>query len=102
MCQKMLEKDSGERYVSFHDVLDDLRVFSESGQAFATRDYGPGDVIFREGETGEFAFTIVSGSVRVSKMSGGQSTVLAELGRGEIVGELAIFTKERRSRPQSG
>ncbi|MBD3392276.1 MAG: protein kinase [Chitinivibrionales bacterium] len=97
ICQNMLEKDMSHRYGSFHDILEDLRAFSESGQAFCTRNLQSGERVFAEGDTGDFAFTVVSGKVEVSRTVDGRKRVLAELGKGETVGELAIFTKEPRT-----
>ena len=59
--------------------------------------FRPGDVFVQEGDKGDFAFTIISGSVEVSRMVGGVKKVLSVLGPGEIVGELAIFSNEPRT-----
>jgi serine/threonine-protein kinase len=97
ICQKMLEKRIPERYNSFNDVLQDLNEFSDYGHTFATQLFGPGETIVTEGEEGEFAFLIVKGRVQVSMIVDGRHTVLDELGEGEIAGELAIFSRQKRS-----
>lgn len=97
ICQNMLEKDLKKRYRSFKVILEDLDDFYNSGQAFANRTYQPGEIIVREGESGDYSFKIISGKVEVSKMAEGKQKVLAELGKGEIVGELAVFTKQPRT-----
>ena len=71
--------------------------FLNSGQAFSTRIYKPGDFICKEGEVGDYSFKILSGKVEVSKDTDGEKTVLATLGRGETVGELSVFSKMPRS-----
>ena len=48
---------------------------------------GPGDEIIREGDVDDSLYVIVDGRVSVTK--GGR--VLAELGEGEVVGELALL-----------
>ncbi len=48
---------------------------------------GPGDEIIREGEVDDSLYVIASG--RVSVLRG--SRLLAELGEGEVVGELALL-----------
>lgn len=96
ICQNMLEKDRSLRYKSLKDVLEDLDGFFTSGQAFSTRTYLPGDTIVKEGEAGDYSFKIISGKVEVSKMVEGKQKVLAQLGKDEIFGELAIFTKQPR------
>jgi serine/threonine-protein kinase len=97
ICSKMLEKQPMKRYRSFRQVLDDLNEFRETGQAFAVKTYEPGEVIFNENDTGDYAFTIVSGKVEIIKGSASGGQVLASLGPGEIVGELAILTKSPRT-----
>jgi CRP-like cAMP-binding protein len=54
------------------------------------REFGAGDVLFREGEPGEVMYVIEQGSVRLTKDIDGEPTTLAELTPGDFVGELAI------------
>jgi len=61
------------------------------------RAYAPGDVLFREGEAGEVMFVIQSGAVRISKNIGGMDKILAVLGPGEFLGEMAILNGRPRS-----
>jgi CRP-like cAMP-binding protein len=61
------------------------------------REYPPGDVLFREGEAGEVMFVIQSGAVRISKSIGGEDKVLAVLGPGEFLGEMAILNGRPRT-----
>lgn len=51
----------------------------------------PGEVLFKQGEAGDFAYLIMSGTADVSvKMPTGQLSV-ATLGEHEIVGEIAML-----------
>jgi CRP/FNR family transcriptional regulator, cyclic AMP receptor protein len=61
------------------------------------REYQPGEVLFREGEAGEVMFVIQSGSVRIAKAIGGEDKVLAVLGPGEFLGEMAILNGKPRT-----
>lgn len=61
------------------------------------RQYEPGDVLCREGERGDEMFVIQSGSVRIVKDVGGKECVLALLGAGEFLGELAILNGKPRT-----
>ncbi len=97
ICMKMLEKDPLERYPDFREVALDLSELHTSGQGFSSHTYEPGEVIFREGDAGEYAFTVVSGVVEISKQVNSERKVLARLGKGEIVGELAILTDHPRT-----
>ncbi|MBF0561939.1 MAG: cyclic nucleotide-binding domain-containing protein [Alphaproteobacteria bacterium] len=57
-----------------------------------------GQRIFHEGEAGDRAYLVVSGQLEVSKsMDGGETTVLALIGRGEIVGEMALINNAPRT-----
>jgi CRP-like cAMP-binding protein len=60
------------------------------------REYQPGDVLFREGEWGDVMFVIQTGAVRISVDIAGEEKVLAVLGPGEFVGEMAILNAKPR------
>ena len=57
-----------------------------------------GAMLFDEGDSGDTLYIVMHGRLRVS-VSGphGKRRVVAELGRGESVGEMALLTGERRS-----
>lgn len=58
----------------------------------------PGDVIFSQNDTAENAFAIDEGWVSISRTDmDGNEMVLANLSRGELFGELALFDNEPRS-----
>ncbi|MFO0759175.1 MAG: Crp/Fnr family transcriptional regulator [Byssovorax sp.] len=61
------------------------------------REYAPGDVLFREGESGEVMFVIQNGAVRITKAVAGDDKVLAVLGPGEFLGEMAILNGKPRT-----
>jgi CRP-like cAMP-binding protein len=61
------------------------------------REFRAGEVLFREGESGEEMFVIQTGVVRISKHVGGEERPLATLGRGEFVGEMAILNEKPRT-----
>lgn len=51
----------------------------------------PGSIVFIENEPSRFAYVVLSGSVRVSKLVQGREFVVAVLGAGEIVGEQSLL-----------
>jgi CRP-like cAMP-binding protein len=61
------------------------------------REYQPGEVLFHEGEAGEVMFVIQAGAVRIAKAIGGEEKVLAVLGPGEFLGEMAILNGKPRT-----
>ncbi len=63
-----------------------------------TREFKAGEIIFREGDDpkGE-AFLVHIGKVEVRKAIGGEERLLRTLGKGELLGELALFRNAPRS-----
>ena len=57
----------------------------------------PGDYLFREGEFGQTAYLIDEGTIELVKFTGDQQTVLAELEKGALFGEMAIIENSARS-----
>src|SRR2546423_562506 len=57
-----------------------------------------GDVLFREGDAGDALYVVVTGRLRIL-VSGtsDEDIALAEVGRGEVVGEMALLTGDPRS-----
>jgi len=55
-----------------------------------------GDIIFNEGDPGDEAFMIVSGEVEISIKSDEKVVVLASVGRGQIIGEMALIDDQPR------
>ncbi|MDC0742193.1 Crp/Fnr family transcriptional regulator [Polyangium mundeleinium] len=61
------------------------------------REFSAGDILCREGDPGDVMYVIQSGSVRITKMIAGEERVIAMLGPGEFLGELAILNGKPRS-----
>lgn len=78
----------------FHDFSDaELEHFLELADPSA---YAPGERIVQQGETGNCMFYVATGRCRVVAQHGEKTVELAELGPGEIVGELAMFDHQPR------
>jgi CRP/FNR family transcriptional regulator len=57
-----------------------------------------GQILFREGDTGEEMFLVRAGSVVISKaVTGRVEQVLARVGPGDFFGEMALFDRSPRS-----
>jgi len=56
-----------------------------------------GAVLFREGEDSDSLYILISGRLRVTVAHEGGERTVAELGRGEMVGEMGVLTGEKRS-----
>jgi len=59
--------------------------------------FAPQSTLFREGEAGDRAYIIEQGLVEVSLYRDGCKTVLAELGPGNLIGEMALINDDPRS-----
>mgnify|MGYP001352834335 CR=1 FL=1 len=59
--------------------------------------YNSGEIIVRQGDTGDCMYFIQSGKVEVIRESNGKEVKLAELEHGEFFGEMALFEKGVRS-----
>lgn len=56
-----------------------------------TRTVAPKEIIFREGDPGDFAYTITSGTVEILKRADHGEVQLAVLAEGAVFGELALL-----------
>lgn len=56
-----------------------------------------GQMIFREGDTTQEAYRILKGRVEISIAGEGKSVILAQLGEGDIFGEMAMVDERPRS-----
>ena len=59
--------------------------------------FQPGQVIFREGESSQEAYRILRGRVEISIVADGKPVILAQLGEGDIFGEMAMVDERPRS-----
>ena len=59
--------------------------------------FQPGQVIFREGESSQEAYRILRGRVEISIAADGKPVILAQLGEGDIFGEMAMVDERPRS-----
>ena len=63
-----------------------------------TRTYKAGEVIFKEGDDAKSeAFLVHEGKVEVRKNLGGEDKLLRVLGKGELLGDFALFRNAPRS-----
>ncbi|HEV2980034.1 MAG TPA: Crp/Fnr family transcriptional regulator [Solirubrobacteraceae bacterium] len=62
------------------------------------RSFGPGEVVFREGDASDTCYIVRDGRARaIRSHRDGRTITLARFGPGDIFGELALFEDERRS-----
>lgn len=61
------------------------------------RQYGDGEIIIKQGTTGDCLYVIQEGKVEVIKESDDKEIKIAELGEKDFFGEMGLFEKDRRS-----
>ena len=62
-----------------------------------TRDVAAGKDLFREGDPGDGLFLVISGEIKVTKLTPGGEHMLARLGPGGVLGEMSLVTADARS-----
>jgi NTE family protein len=83
--------------LSNHFSSDDAELIDSIQSEAEFIDLPSGEVLFLQGEHTDDVYFLLSGRLRAYAEAGGETTTLGEIGRGETVGELALFTGEPRS-----
>jgi CRP-like cAMP-binding protein len=68
-----------------------------SPEARYSRNFRPGEVIFREGDLGRTMFVVRAGQVRITRQVRGGERTFALLGTGEFFGEMAVLSGRPRT-----
>jgi CRP/FNR family cyclic AMP-dependent transcriptional regulator len=98
--------DETARLLGGLDVFSALapRELEQVAHVAVPRSYERGEVIFREGDSGDSCYVVREGSVSVARehhvageVAAARTITLAELRPGEMFGELAMFDNETRS-----
>jgi CRP/FNR family transcriptional regulator, cyclic AMP receptor protein len=87
------------------ELIDGLEFFRDFGFAeltvlshyFGYLEAADGEVIFREGEPGNYMLVLIEGRMAVHKSADGAPHLLCYESSGRIVGEMALLDRERRS-----
>lgn len=80
-----------------HFASDDAELIASIKASAEFIDLPSGATLFRQGEHSDDVYFVLSGRLRALAETKGGSKILGEIGRGETVGELALFTGEPRS-----
>jgi eukaryotic-like serine/threonine-protein kinase len=92
IASKALAPKREDRYPTIVALRTDLEQFLEGGGWFETCSYRDGDVIVTEGEPGDTAYIIESGTCEVFRQIEGQSSLVRRLEAGDVFGEMAVFS----------
>jgi serine/threonine-protein kinase len=94
---KAIAADPAQRYASVMDLAEDVRRFLRGGLHLPSKTFAPGELILREGDTGDAAYMITSGECRAFRTVSGQEELLATMGVGDVFGEMALLLYEPRA-----
>jgi CRP-like cAMP-binding protein len=75
----------------FQDIPGEL--LSQISQISSTKNYEQGEVIFKEGDSGDSMFIVINGEVSIKK----KEKIIAKLEKGASLGEMALLDNEPRS-----
>ena len=84
------------RSVPLFESLDD-QAAQELCELLDTVECPTNQILFKSGDAGDSMYLIERGRVRISMKSAGEEIILAELGRGDFFGEMALIDREARS-----
>ncbi len=97
ICHRMIAVDPQDRFQTFRQVLDALRDLSDVAENALLMELDEGEILFEEGEPSGAVYQVLEGEMQVTIDVEGQRTLIATLGVGEILGELAMLSNQARS-----
>jgi hypothetical protein len=71
--------------------------FRKRHSLFSIETYEPGEIIFRQGESGDVAYFVQSGEVQVLEEEGGVEKPIGVLSEGQYFGEMALLSNAPRN-----
>lgn len=94
---KALSPRQEDRHQTIGELRADLEGFLNGGGWFETQVFEAGVSIVTEGEPGDAAYIIESGSCEVFKLIDGKQVLVRTLNPGDVFGETAVFTGSPRT-----
>jgi cAMP-dependent protein kinase regulator len=102
--RRILLKTMSEKRQTYESFLEQVPILStltlyeraKISDALQPVSFRDGDVIIREGDSGDDFFIILEGTVSVSKVREGEEVELTRLGRSEFFGEIALLENQPR------
>ena len=86
-----------KRYASCQDLIDDVEAFVAGRRSGGIRQFQVDQEIIKAGDESKETFVIISGKAEVHRNVNGRNMTIAEIGAGEIVGEMAGIGQSART-----
>ena len=77
--------------------IEEVQLKTTPSQGIAKLHFETGEVIFHEGDVGDYLYIITEGSVDILQMLDGKQQKIACLGKGEFFGEVALLNQRTRT-----
>ena len=97
VVDKAIAASPADRYPSVEALMDDVRRFLRGGLHLPSKTCAPGEIVIREGDAGDVAYMIASGTCRAYRTVDGRQETLATMGVGDVFGEMALLLYEPRA-----
>jgi len=76
--------------------IEPVQIKTAPSQGIAQLHFESGEIIFNEGDVGDYLYIIVNGEVEVFNSQNGKENIIAKLGKGEYFGEMALLNQRSR------
>lgn len=97
IVEKALAPRPENRFASIQELQQAVKAFLRGGLHLPRKVFGKGHTIIREGDVGDSAYMILSGTCRVFRTVGGQQETLGTMAAGDVFGEMALLLDEPRA-----
>lgn len=94
---RAIAANPADRYQTVSELSSDVRRFLRGGLYLPTKSFAPGEIVIREGDVGDAAYMIASGTCRAYRTVDGREETLATMESGDVFGEMALLLYEPRA-----
>ncbi|BBM84861.1 protein kinase domain-containing protein [Candidatus Uabimicrobium amorphum] len=97
IIQKSMAVKKEERYQTVNEMIRDIDSFLEGDIVREPLNFKAGEMLMKKGDIGDEAYVILRGDIKVYDYIDGKEVVFARMGAGDIVGEMAVISAQKRS-----
>jgi eukaryotic-like serine/threonine-protein kinase len=97
VAEKATDPDPAKRYQKVGELADAMRAFLHGGLHLPRKAFAAGEIIVREGDSGDAAYMIVAGRCRAYRTTERGEETLGTMEPGEVFGEMALILFEPRA-----